>query len=113
MGQIAAVHENGLDAEARQDLGQDELAGSKKGIGGDDAIAGPDKAHQRGEHRGHAGRRRPGRLGSLQQRHALLEHLDRRIAEAGIHEARFFALEARFGALGRVVGVAGGQIQRL
>ena len=90
--EIAAVDEHRLDAEARQDLGQDELAGAEQRVGRDDAIAGLDQAHERGEDRGHAGRRAARGFGAFEQCHALLEHLHGRIAEARIDEARLLEL---------------------
>ena len=49
----------------------------------------------------------------FEQRHAVFEHGDGRVRKAGIDEARFFALEAGFRGLGRVVDEALGQEQRL
>ena len=75
-------------------------------------IAGLQACQEYGGDGGHAGGggTRDGR--AFQLRHALLEHGDGGIGQAGILEARAFALEAGFGFFGRVIGIAGGENQR-
>jgi hypothetical protein len=111
--EIAAVDEDGLDPEARQDLGQHILAGAEEGVGGDDAVAGAQLAGERGEDRGHAGRRGARGLGALEQGHALLEHLHGGIAEARIDEALLPIGEGVLGLLRRAIDIARGHVDGL
>ncbi len=80
--QLGAVDEHGLDAPARQDLIDDEMARAEQGARGDHPVAGVELADQRGEHRRHAGGRGVARLGALEFGQPLLEHGDRRVAVA-------------------------------
>src|SRR6185437_991313 len=68
--------------------------------------------HQRGIHRGHAGRGRAARLGTFQLTKPLLQHGDCRIGEARILVMVDSAGERRFGLFGIVVDEAGGEKQR-
>ena len=76
-------------------------------------VARLDLADQRGGDRGHAARGGARGLRAFEQRHALLEHRDRRVGEARIDETRVLAFEARLRVLHRVVEIALGQEQRL
>ena len=110
---IGAVDEGRGDAEARQQLLDHIEARAEQSPRGDDVVAGPELAHERGGDGGHPARRRPRRLGALEQRHPPLEHRNRRIGEARIDEARILALEARLRQLHRVVEIALGQKEGL
>ena len=66
-------------------------------------IARPHLAHQRIGHGRHAGRRRARGFGAFEQRHALFEHRDGRIAEAAVLIAFVLAGEAAFGDFRAVV----------
>jgi len=69
-------------------------------------------AHERGGDRRHPARGRARGLGAFEQRHASLEHCDRRVGEARIDKARSVAFEARLGDLHRVVEIALGEKER-
>ena len=111
--EVRAVDEGRGDAEARQELLDHVEARAEQGPRGDDVVARLELAHERGGDRGHSARRRPRRLGALEQRHSLLEHRHRRIGEARVDEPRIVALEARLGQLHRVVEIALGEKKRL
>ena len=111
--EVGAVDQDHLDPEARQDLGQDVVAGAEQQARCDHAITGAQLAHQGGVHRGHAGRRGGRFLGALEQRQALLEHAHGRIGDARIGVARRPVGEAVGGVLGAQVAEARGQEQRL
>ena len=110
--EVGAVDQGRGDAEARQQLLDHVEARAEQGPRGDDVVARLELAHERGRDRRHAARRRPRRLGALEQRHPLLEHRYGRIGEARIDEARIVALEARLGQLHRVVEIALGEEER-
>ena len=111
--QIAAVDQDDLDPEARQDLGQDVVTGAEQEARCHDAIAGTQLAAQGGMHRGHAGRRGRGLLGALEQRKTLLEHPDGRVGDPRVHVARRAVGEPIGGVLGAPVAEARGEEQRL
>jgi hypothetical protein len=77
------------------------------------SVSGLELAQQRRGHRRHAGRHRPARLGALQQRDPLLEHLHRRVLEPGIGHPLLLAGKARRGVACLVVAIARGEEQRL
>src|SRR3546814_20240405 len=76
----------GLDAEARQQLGNDVEAGAEEGARGDHAVASLELRHQRGEDRAHPAGGRHADLGAFQQAPALLEHRpeERRVGKAWV-----------------------------
>ena len=111
--EIGAVDQHGLDPEARQELGQDVVAGAEQQARRDHPVARLELAHERGVDRGHAGRGRGRLLGTFEQRQALLEHAHGRIGEPRVGEARLMAGEALGGVLGPPVAVARGQEQGL
>ena len=111
--EVGAVDQRRGDAVARQVLLDHVAAGAEQRLGGDDVVAGPDLAHQRGGDRRHAGRGRARGLRAFERRHALLEHGHGRIGEARILVARLLALEAPLRAQRAVVDVALGEEQRL
>src|SRR3546814_11926355 len=74
----------GLDAEARQQLGNDVEAGAEEGARGDHAVASLELRHQRGEDRAHPAGGRHADLGAFQQAQALLEHCPRRVGVARV-----------------------------
>ena len=69
--------------------------------------------HQRRGHRGHAGRRGARGFRAFEQRHALLEHGDRGIAEAAVLKTLIFAGEAPRRLFGAVVDETLGEEQSL
>ena len=106
---IGAVDQGRGDAEARQQVLDHIEARAEQSPRGDDVVARLELAHERGGDGGHAARGRARRLRAFEQRHPLLEHRDRRIAEARIDEAWILALEARLRELHRVVEKALGE----
>jgi hypothetical protein len=110
--EVAAVDELAGDAVFRQQLVDDVVARAEQLARRHDAVAGLEQRQQREEHCRHAGRGGAAGLGALEGGDAVLEHGDRRIAEARILEVRALALEGRLGFLGAVVGVARGEKER-
>ncbi len=110
--EIEPVDERGLDAETRKEILHHPPARAEQSLGGDDMVAGPHLAHQRGGDRGHAGRRRTRRFRALEGGHAAFEHGDGRIGEARIEEAGRRAREALLAFLGAVIDEALGQKER-
>ncbi len=113
LAEVAAVDELGLDAPLRQDLLDDVVAGAEQGVGCDHAVAGFHQAGDRREHRRHAAGGGARGLGAFQQRHALLEHRDGRVAEAAIDEARLGIVERGLRLFRGLVDVAGRHVDRL
>src|SRR5690606_32567908 len=112
-GEVGAVDQLALDAVARQQLGDDEVAGAEERTAGDQAVARLQRREERGEDRAHAAGGGVALLGPLQQRQALLEDLHRGVAVARVDEARRLAGEAGL-RLGRaVVDEAGAEVERL
>ena len=91
----------------------DIAAGAEQRLRRHDMVAGPDLAHQRGGDGRHARRSGAAGLGALEGGHALLQHGDGRVREAGILEARILVQEARLALLGAVIDMALRQEQRL
>ena len=110
---VPAVHQGGGDAEARQDLLHHMQAGAEHRPRRHHMIAGlqADRNTAVTAAMPVAVARPTG--GAFQRRHALLEHGDGGIAEAAILIAADLALEAGLGFLGRLIGIAGGEKQRL
>ena len=73
----------------------------------------PDLTHQCRRDRGHAGGGGARGLGAFEQGHALLEHGDRRVAEAAVLKPFVFAGEAAFRDFGAVIDEALGEEQSL
>ena len=76
-------------------------------------IAGLEACQEHGGNGGHARGGGARRRRAFQQRHAFLEHRNGRIGQTGILIAGAFALEAGLGLLGCLIGVTGGENQRL
>ena len=111
--EVRAIDEGRRNAETRQQLLDNIKTRTEQSPRGDDVVASLELAHERGGDGGHAARRRPRCLGSLEQRHPPLEHRDGRIGETGIDKAGIFALEARLRQLHRVVEIALGEKKSL
>jgi hypothetical protein len=111
--EVASVDEGRGDAEAGKQVLDHVAAGAEQLACGDDVVACPQLAHERGRDRRHPARRCARRLGALERRHAGLEHGDRRVREARVDEAGVLALEASLAILGRGVDVALREEQRL
>jgi hypothetical protein len=109
--EIGAVDEGRSDTETRQEILDHPAARAKQRLGGDYVIAGLELPDQRSRYRRHAGRSRTRCLGSLERRHAALEHRDRRVGKARIEEAGLFAFETRLALLGALVDEALGEEQ--
>lgn len=109
---IGAVNKDAVDAKRWQDLTDDVLARPEQRARSDQPIACFEKARHGGKHGRHAAGRRLAERGPFQQRHAVLEHLYRRIGEARIYEALVGAVEGALGLLGRAVDVTRGHEQR-
>ena len=112
-GEILAVDQLDLDAEARAELGQDPVAGAEQQGRADDPHAGAQLAHQRRVDRRHAAGRGGAILRALEQRHALLEHAHGRVADARVGVALLRLGEAGLGVLGALVAEARGEEERL
>jgi cell division protein FtsB len=80
--EVAAVDEFALDSVLRQQVVDDVVARAEQLARGNDAVAALEQREQRVEHCRHAGRGRYARLGALERGKAVLEHRNRRIAEA-------------------------------
>ena len=113
LAEVAAVDELGLDAPLRQDLLDDVVAGAEQGIGRHHPVARLHQACDRSEHCGHAAGGGARGFGAFQQRHALLEHRDRWVAEAAIDEAGLRIVERRLRLFRGLIDVAGGHVDRL
>ena len=111
--EVAAVDQDHLDAEARQQLAHDVVAGAEQQARRDDPVAGLEQRHQRGMDRGHAGGGRGGILGTLEQRQALLEHAHGRVGDPRVLVARLPLGKALGRVLGALVAKARGQEQGL
>ena len=103
VGEIAAVDQRAADAVFRSKRLDDVAAGAEEGAGCHDMIAGLQLAENGRRDRSHAGCRGAGVFSTFQQAHALLEHVVRRRAVAGIDEAVILALETGFGGGRRLV----------
>ena len=104
--EILAVDKLGADAEARQDRGDDLVAGAEQRLRGDQLVAGLELAGERAEHRRHAGSNGIAGLRTLQKLKPLLEHGDGRIAVAAIDIAVILAGKAALGGLRLVIDEA-------
>ncbi len=111
--EVPAVDQGRGDAVAGEVLLDDVEAGAEQRLGGDDMVARPHLAHQRGGDGGHPGRGRARGRRPFERAHALLEHVHGGIGEAGILVARLLVLEASLRAQRAVVDVALGEEQRL
>ena len=111
LADVGAVDQRRLDAVFREDFGQDVMAGAKQGASRDHVISALELADQGGPDRRHAACRGETGLRILQQRHPVFEHLDRRVAVAGVDEAVFLAIEAGLGRFRTVIDIAGGEEQ--
>ena len=98
--QIAAIHQGGFHAKARQDVGENLKAGAEQRAGGNDVIARLHLAGQRAPNGGHAGCRAIAGFRAFQQAQAFFEHGDGGVAIAGIDIAVILAREAAFGRFG-------------
>jgi hypothetical protein len=76
-------------------------------------IAGLQPRHEDGADRRHAAGGGAGNRRTFHRRHALLQHGNGGIADAAILVTGAFPLEAGFAFLGILIGIAGGQEQRL
>ena len=111
--EVAAFDEGGGDAVARQDGAEDDEAGAEQRPAGHDMVAAAQMAEQGGEHARHAAGGDVAALRPFQQGQARLQHLQRRVAVAGIDEAGLVAGEARLGRRRAVIDEARGQEDRL
>ena len=110
---VGAVHEHRLYAKLRHLIGEDPAAGAEQRCRGHDTVAGFQRRQDRRGDCAHAGAGHAAGLSTFDQAEALLQHLGRRAAIAGIDEALFLAGHTGFGLLGRIVGISGGQEDRL
>ena len=85
------------------------MAGAEQQAGGDDAVAGGELGKEGRVHGRHAGRGGRRLLGTLDHRHAPLEHAHGGIADPGVHVAGLAAGEARFRVLRLAINEARGQ----
>ena len=111
--QVGAVDDRRLDPVFRQNLGQDVKAGPEQRPAADDVIA---RFHHRChgcKDRGHPGCCRLAHGGAFDQRHALLEHVDRRIRKPRINEPVDAVLEGVLRLFGIFVDIAGRREDRL
>ena len=111
--QIAAIDEDRLNAEFRQQRGDDPVTGAKQRAGRDDTVSRLQMRQQGRVDRSHPGRGRAAGLRALDQAHALFQHRQRRIGETRILIVRDRAVECRFRLLGIFINEAGGQIECL
>ena len=113
LAEIGAVDEDGLYAVARQQGGDDPVAGTEEGACGHDPVT----RLEMGEHRRcngrHAGSGGAARLRTLQQSQSLLKHLDRWVAEARILEVLDLAEKGLLGLFRAVIDEAGAEKERL
>jgi hypothetical protein len=99
--------------EARQHGLQDIAAGAEQGAGGYDVIARLQSCQEHGGDSRHAGSGGARHRRAFEQRHALFEHGNGGIGDATILIAWALALEAGSGLFGVLIGIAGGEDQRL
>ena len=95
--EIGAVDQRRRHAVAGQVVLDDVAAGAEQRLGRDHVIAGLELADQRQRDRGHAGCGCARGFGTLERRHARLEHGDGRIGKARILKARVLVLEPALG----------------
>ncbi|MNS81596.1 hypothetical protein D3C72_1153100 [compost metagenome] len=111
-GDVVGVDEAHLDAVLGQGVGEQVVGAAIEGAGGDDVVAGLGDGQDGvgdGRHaRGHGQGRDP----ALQRRQTLLQHVGRRVHDAGVDIARHLQVEQVGPVLGVVEGVAGGLIDR-
>ncbi len=112
--EVVAVHQDGLDAPARQQLRHDVVARPEQRARRNDARSRLQLAGQGGEHRRHARGRHFARFRAFQGGQALFQHRVGRVAEARIDEARILARprERGFGVGGVVVDEARIEVER-
>ena len=101
------------DAPVLEDLLEDDDGRPEESARGDDTRPRLHERGERGEDGGHAGRRRVAGLGPVEQAQALLEHVHRGVAVAGVDEAVDLALERGLGLGAGAVDVALGEEDRL
>ena len=85
--EVAPVDEHGLDAVAREDVGDDHRTAPEQGPRGNDLVTSRQERSHRGEHRRHTARGDPADLGALEQAQTLLEHRDGRVSVAAVDVA--------------------------
>lgn len=108
-----AVDVVGPDAPLGEQLLEDHGRRAEQGASGHDPVAGPHQRGDRGERRGHPGRRREARLGALEQAQLLLEDADGRVAVARVGKPVQLARKGGLGVGGARVDVALGEEQAL
>ena len=107
---VAVVGEAGLDAEARQSMGEQVVGAAVQGGGGDDVVADFGDGHQRvGDRRrasGYCQRADP----AFHCRHSLFQHGGGGVHDPGIDVARHFQVEQISAVLSVVEGVGSGLV---
>ena len=111
--QVAAVDLHGLDAVARQQVGNDVMTRAEQGATRHHPLSGAQLAQQCREHRRHAARRGAAGLSPFDQAQPLLEHRHGRVAVARIDVAQTVLLEGGLGFGGAAIDKARGHEQRL
>ena len=111
--EVGAVDENGIDAVARQQGGDDPVTGAEQSARRHHAIARLQMGEQRRGDGGHAGGRGAAGFRAFQKGEPAFQHLHRRVAEARILEMLDLAEEGLLGLLGAVIDKAGGEKERL
>ncbi len=84
IGGVAPIDQRRGHAQARHQVLDDVAAAAEQRAGRDDMVAGAHLAHHRIGDRRHAGGEGARRLGAFEQRHAVLEHVERRVREARV-----------------------------
>ena len=110
--EVAPVDEHGLDAPARQEVGDDVVARAEQGPARHHLLTGAQSAEECGEHRRHAACGGAAGLRPFEQPQPFFEHRHRRVAITRIDIARALLGKRRLGRRGIVVDKARGQEQR-